>query len=80
MNKRLRNLVNTKSLICCICGLAITDERELSKEHEPPLSRGGKRDQWKWAHKSCNHDKGALTLDEYRQFCMLRRIKNGLQK
>lgn len=77
MNKKTRNLVNTKPIICCICGLVIANEDELSKEHEPPLSRGGKKDNWKWAHKSCNHDKGALTLEEYRLFCELRKKRNG---
>lgn len=80
MNKKTRNLVNTKPIICCICGLAITDAQELTKEHEPPLSRGGQPDKWKWAHKSCNHDKGALLMDEYRLFCELRRKRDGLER
>lgn len=77
MNKKTRNLINLGALKCCICGLAITNADELSKEHEPPLSRGGSRDNWKYAHKKCNHDKGALTLEEYRLFCELRKKRNG---
>lgn len=80
MNKQTRNLINLGALKCCICGLAITKIEDASREHEPPLSRGGQKDRWKWAHKSCNNDKGALTLDEYRLFCILRQKRAGLQK
>lgn len=82
MKKRARlwNLINSKQLFCCICGQLITDIKQVSREHEPPLSRGGERDKWKYAHKGCNNHKGALTLEEYKLFLELLAKKNGRQK
>lgn len=78
---RWRNLINCKgALVCCICGEAILNRKDASKEHEPPLSRGGKRDQWKYAHKWCNNLKGALTIEEFRLWCELEAKRNGRTK
>ena len=76
--QRWRNLINSKeALYCCICGELILDRKDASKEHEPPLSRGGKRDQWRYAHKKCNNQKGALTMEEYKLWCELEAKRNG---
>lgn len=76
--RRWHNLINNgKALYCCICGELILNRKDASKEHEPPLSRGGKRDQWKYAHKKCNNTKGALTMEEYKLWCELEAKRNG---
>jgi hypothetical protein len=62
---------------CCICGYAINTPKELSKEHEPPLSRGGTQGGWQLAHRSCNSRKGALTAEEYAVWLALERKRNG---
>lgn len=82
MDKTTRNLINLGALKCCICGLAITREKDYSVEHCPPRSRQKELGPSKTypAHKWCNNDKGALTLEEYRLFCELRAKKNGLQR
>lgn len=82
MKKRARlwDLINSKQLFCCICSQLITDIKQVSREHEPPLSRGGEHDQWRYAHKECNNNKGSLTLEEYKLFLELLAKKNGRQK
>lgn len=52
-------------LFCCICGLLILEKERKNKEHEPPLSRGGTPDGWKWAHFICNCIKGNMTQREF---------------
>lgn len=80
MNRHTRNLINLGTLKCCICGLIIERASDYSVEHEPPRSRQAECGPSKTypAHKKCNHDKGSLTLDEYRLFCQLRDKRNGL--
>lgn len=56
-----------KDLVCCICGLKILEKERRNKEHEPPLSRGGERNRWFWAHLICNEIKGNLTQQEFAQ-------------
>lgn len=49
-------------------------------EHEPPKSRQkelGKKSQTYIVCGECNHKKGALTLDEYREWLRLETIRNG---
>lgn len=76
--RRWHNLINNgKALYCCICGELILNRKDASKEHEPPLSRGGKRDQWKYAHKWCNNLKGALTMEEFKLWYELEAKRNG---
>jgi len=79
-NKRFLAITKNKRLICCICGLEILTSKEVSKEHESPLSRGGNENNWKWAHKKCNNDKGALTQPEYELFLKLIKIRDGVIK
>lgn len=39
MDKKTRNLINLGALKCCLCGLAITDQKDYSIEHYAPKSR-----------------------------------------
>ena len=64
------------TIICPYC-LKPIDPGELTKDHEPPLSRGGKREQWVWACKSCNNKKGSLTADEFLEWKRLEHLRNG---
>lgn len=75
--KELRNLINSSALYCCICGELILNVEEATKEHEPPLSRGGQPGKWQWAHKRCNNVKGALTIEEYKMWLLLENKRNG---
>ncbi|MDR1361379.1 MAG: HNH endonuclease [Rickettsiales bacterium] len=70
----------SEPILCCICGAAILNPKELSKEHEPPLSRGGTKNGWAWAHKSCNNRKGALTQQEYQQWLILEKRRHGNER
>ena len=82
MDKAPLRLLNARQLRCVICGQLILSQRDYSVEHEPPRSRQAECGPSKTypAHRSCNNDKGALTLEEYRLFCMLRDKKNGTQR
>lgn len=49
-------------------------------EHEPPLSRQKELKQKSetfYVCADCNHQKGALTLAEYREWLRLEHIRNG---
>lgn len=59
---------------CCICGLEILPKENKNREHEPPLSRGGQIDNWKWAHKVCNAVKSNLTMPEFTPIAHIRYI------
>lgn len=52
-------------VVCCICGLLILADERMNREHEPPLSRGGKPKDWQWAHAICNNIKGNMTQEEF---------------
>lgn len=82
MDKRTLALLNAGRLRCFICGELILKAKEYSVEHCPPRSRQKELGPSKTypAHKLCNNDKGSLTLDEYRLFCKLRAIKNGVKQ
>lgn len=84
MNKRqfkdlYRMSIKIETVYCCLCGKPIIKEKELSIEHLMPRSRGGVDEMGNWgiAHKKCNQQKGALTLDEYRQWLALEQKRNG---
>lgn len=68
---------NGNAIRCCICGELIERQKDISREHEPPLSRGGRPWQWKYAHKWCNNQKGALTLEEYKVWLELEKKRHG---
>jgi hypothetical protein len=80
-HKKYRNLVNQSAeVICHLCGLPILSRKEFSKDHCPPLSRGGRKNDWKPAHRSCNNTRGALTLEEYQLWLILKQKRHGVQK
>ena len=67
---------------CYICHKPITKQKDLTIDHEPPRSR-----QEELGHSNlypccakCNHQKGSLTLEEYKQWLVLERKRNGNQK
>ncbi len=68
-----------ETVYCYICGTAITDKRDYTLDHEPPKSRQTElgASQLFPCCKKCNHEKGALTLSEYRQWLELERKRNG---
>lgn len=82
MDKKIIDLIKRGELKCCICGLLIRSIKDVSVEHEPPKSRQNALGPSKigYAHKKCNHDKGALTMGEYQLYLKLLRIKNGQDK
>ncbi len=72
---RLKN----RELFCVLCGQLIESIGELSVEHEPPRSREkelGKSFIYP-AHKKCNNEKGALSLDEYKEWKRLNNLRVG---
>lgn len=74
-NRRLMSLLKGKALYCVICGELIESANQISKEHEPPKSRGGSV--VGYAHKKCNQRKGALTAEEYALWEKLEAIRTG---
>lgn len=74
-----REQINMGVCYCYLCGKIIKKQDDFSLDHETPLSRHGENNpsNWKPAHKSCNHDKGALTYEEYLLYRTLVRKKNG---
>ncbi len=81
--KEFKNLyrmsIKIETVYCCLCGKPILKEKELSLEHKLPRSRGGADELGNWgiSHKACNQQKGALTLEEYRQWLALEQKRNG---
>lgn len=68
-----------RELFCVLCGELILKANDLSVEHEPPRSREkelGKSFIYP-AHKKCNHEKGALALDEYKEWKRLNDLRVG---
>lgn len=63
------------SIVCCICGLEILAKERINREHEPPLSRGGKPNDWKWAHYICNEIKSNMTMNEFNLVARERYVK-----
>lgn len=67
---------------CYICHKPITKQKDLTIDHEPPRSRQaelGRSNLYPCCAK-CNHQKGSLTLEEYKQWLVLERKRNGNQK
>ncbi len=69
---------HTINFVCPYC-LKMLPLTEATKEHEPPQSRQSEFGQSKvyLACKKCNNEKGALTVDEYKEWKRLERIRNG---
>lgn len=71
---------------CYYCGAEIyvggrqKDPDTATRDHVTPLSRGGtnSKDNLVWACKSCNQEKGASTLEEYRARLIQRRGVSAL--
>lgn len=78
MKKRQKDILYSlhATIICPYCLKPIAPG-ELTKDHEPPLSRGGKREQWVWACKTCNNKKGSLTAEEFLEWKRLEHLRNG---
>lgn len=74
-----RKSIKIETVYCCICGKPIKKINDLTIEHKMPLSRGGANDESNWgaSHAKCNHTKGSLTMDEYRQWLELETKRNG---
>lgn len=67
---------------CYLCGKPITKPKDLTVDHEPPRSRQkelGESNLYP-ACARCNHRKGALSLEEYRQWLALETKRTGQQK
>ena len=67
------------SFVCPYC-LKRVPLSESTLEHEPPKSRQQElqtKSETYLVCASCNHKKGALTLDEYREWLHLETIRNG---
>lgn len=71
--------IRTETAYCCLCGKPIYRVEDYNIEHLTPRSRGGQDNisNWRICHKSCNSKKGSLTLEEYKQWLVLERKRNG---
>lgn len=71
--------IRMETAYCCLCGKPIYRIKDYNIEHLTPRSRGGKDDisNWQICHKTCNAKKGALTLEEYKQWLLLEAKRNG---
>lgn len=72
---------HTISFVCPYC-LKTVPLAEATKEHEPPKSRQKELgpSQILLVCKKCNNEKGALTLEEYREWKRLELIRNGYRE
>lgn len=80
--KRWKKLYgHTVSFVCPYC-LKTVPLAEATKEHEPPKSRQKELGESKifLVCKKCNNEKGALTLEEYREWKRLELIRNGCRE
>ena len=71
--------IKIETVYCYICNKLITKQKDFTIDHEPPKSRQKElgESQLYPCCKKCNHQKGALTLDEYRQWLALEQKRNG---
>lgn len=78
--KRWRKLYKeSMSFVCPYCQ-KLVPITEATVEHEPPQSRQKElkeKSQTYIVCAKCNHEKGALTLEEYREWLRLEQIRNG---
>lgn len=74
-----RMQIQTKTCYCYLCQKPILKEKELSLDHQQPLSRGGLNEpsNWRATHKQCNSEKGALTYEEYMLWQELQKKRCG---
>lgn len=80
-NKRWKKLIEYGTVIVCpYCLKPILNPADLTIEHEPPKSRQkelSKTSKTFYACKRCNHEKGALTAEEYTEWKRLNDLRNG---
>lgn len=71
--------IRMKTAYCCLCEKPIYKINDYNIEHLQPRSRGGRDDvsNWQICHKTCNAKKGALTLEEFKQWLLLEAKRNG---
>jgi 5-methylcytosine-specific restriction endonuclease McrA len=71
--------IQLKLAYCYLCGKPILKIQDYNIDHKTPSSRGGADapSNWMPVHRSCNIEKGALTIDEYRQFIYLKAKRDG---
>lgn len=78
-----KSLYSTSVSFMCPYCLKLIPLKEATIEHEPPKSRQDELGKSKkfLACKKCNHQKGALTAEEYVEWKRLEHIRhNGTQK
>lgn len=80
--KRWKKLYgHTVNFVCPYC-LRAKPLAEATKEHEPPQSRQKELGPSLvyLVCKECNNEKGALTLEEYKEWKRLNDIRNGVRR
>ena len=78
--RRWKKLYGTQVTFVCPYCLKPVPLSQSTVEHEPPRSRQKElsvESQTYLVCADCNHKKGALTLDEYREWLRLEFIRNG---
>lgn len=74
-----RKLYSLKATMICPYCLKPMLPEEMTRDHVLPKSRGGKTEKGNIiiVCKHCNQEKGALTLEEYKEWKRLNAIRNG---
>lgn len=74
-------LMKHDALYCYLCGQLILSEKDFSFDHVFPRSLGGRQtpENMLPAHKKCNCEKGAMTLEQYRKH-QQQRNRNEFQR
>lgn len=77
-----RKLEEMNAMMICPYCLKPTKPRDMTRDHVIPKSRGGKLtdDNIIMVCKRCNNEKGALTLEEYREWKRLNALRNGVKE
>lgn len=78
--RRWKRLYGTQVTFVCPYCLKTVPLSQSTVEHEPPKSRQkevGQKSQTYLVCAKCNHEKGALTLEEYREWLRLETIRHG---
>lgn len=63
-------LMKHNALYCYLCGQLILREKDFSFDHVVSRAAGGKEtpENMLPSHKKCNNEKGAMTLEQYREY------------
>ena len=77
--KKCDYAIHYEFCLCYLCGKPITKKQKWNLDHVIPRADGGESSEknLRPVHVGCNHKKGALTLDEYRQWLELETKRNG---